>query len=142
MSPLFYVRLDDARDVRRTLLETSKAAIHCLRSYQDLVRVRGEKAVMLDELRRELRELTVLLNRLEKMLPTMGEGELAILRPAPPLPALSPEEPVVKKGRAPVPAKRVAAKKILAKPETKIAVKTPETLADRLARIERTLNTL
>ncbi len=137
MTQLFYVRLDDSKDVRRTLLETSKAAIHCLRSYQDLVRVRGEKAAALDALRREMRELTMMLNQLDKMLPTMGEGELAMLRPAETLPPLV-DEPAPKKTKAQKVAKRTAAKKVT----TVKASKAPETLADRLARIERTLDTL
>jgi hypothetical protein len=140
MSSLFYVRLDDQRDMRRTLLETSKASIHCLRAYQDLVRVRGQKVAEIERARQDLRELTVLLNRLEKLLPALSEAELGALRPTAPvekLPELPAKAPVVAKGKA---SKKAAKKSATKKLSTQDEL--PTGLADRLAHIERTLGRL
>jgi len=119
VSATFFVRLADRRDVRRTLLETSKAAIHCLRAYQDLVRVRGEKVAAIERARQELRGLTVLLNRFEKLLPELSEADLSSIRLRPPDQA----DKAVKGKRAP--------------PKSQVSG-----IAERLACIERQLGEL
>lgn len=145
MTATFYVRLEDGADVRRAILETSKGAIHCLRAHQDIIRLRGEKAALMDSARKELRELTLLLNGLEKLLPTMTEKELAALRPAqePALPtdtaqgrggktAVKPARGGRSDARAPTRGGAVEAE----------VERITEDLASRLARIERSLQTL
>lgn len=139
MTASFFVRLEDGNSVRRTILESSKSAIHCLRAYQDLIRVRGEKAQTMDVARKQLRELTVILNELEKLLPTVSSKEMELLRPVPQedLPSLDDEvKSVVSKARK---GKKQA-------PPVKPAAAAPQPaapdLSERLAAINKTLNEL
>lgn len=73
----YFIRIDDAPDLRRKVLESSKASLHMLKGYQQLVRIRGEKISLMNDLRRELKEITVLLNRIEELTPTLSDAELA-----------------------------------------------------------------
>ncbi len=145
MTATFYVRLEDGVDVRRAILETSKGAIHCLRAHQDITRLRGEKAALMDRARKELRELTLLLNGLEKMLPALSEKELAALRPAQE-PALPVDNAQGRGGKIAVKPAKGGKSGALA-PARGGAVETEveritEDLATRLARIERSLQSL
>jgi len=79
----YFIRIEDGPDTRRKLLESSKATLHILRGYQELLRVRSEKATLMNQLRREMKEVTVLLNRLESDMPILTEREMAEFNPLP-----------------------------------------------------------
>lgn len=76
-----FIKLDDGTELRRTVLESSKGSLHILRSYQQLLEVRSKKKTMLKSLRRELKELTMLVNHLEQYLPTLTKAEVKELQP-------------------------------------------------------------
>jgi hypothetical protein len=112
----YFIRIDDATDLRRKILESSKASLHVMRGSRQLVRIRSEKQTMLKALRRELKELTMLINRLEQLTPALSEAEMQEMQPKKPeLPAiLAPQPKVVRKA-----AKKAAPKKQMPLPELK-----------------------
>jgi hypothetical protein len=139
----YFIKIDDSPDVRRKLLESSKASLHILKSYHDLLKIRGEKVTQLQRLRTELRELTILINRAESLMPQFSDQELAQLAPppAPKAPAPKPVGKWVKKG-----SKKVF---IAEKPEhhePKPEVQEPEQPKPRplteLERLEMALNSI
>lgn len=77
----YFIKLGDGTQVRKTVLESSKASLHILKHYQRMLETRSRKATMLKGLRREMKELTMLLNHVEELLPTLTKGEVAELRP-------------------------------------------------------------
>lgn len=72
----YFIRMEDARGVRRRILEASKASLHILRGYQQLQVTRSEKRTLIRSLRRELKELTMLVNHLDEMMPTLTRAEV------------------------------------------------------------------
>jgi hypothetical protein len=84
----YFIKIEDGPDTRRKLLESSKGALHVLRGYQELLRVRSEKVSHMHALRQELRELTVLINRAESLLPVLTEREVEELNPKQELPKI------------------------------------------------------
>jgi hypothetical protein len=79
----YFIKIEDGPEVRRKILESSKASIHVLKSYQELLRVRGEKLTQMNHLKTQLRELTLLLNRAELLMPQLTEREVAELQSKP-----------------------------------------------------------
>ena len=99
----YFIKIEDGPDVRRKILESSKASLHTLKGYHDLLRIRGEKLSLMNDLRRQLKELTLMVNRAEQLMPIFTERELAELQPkqTKPVPAKIVERPQgkwVKKG--------------------------------------------
>ena len=149
----YFIRIDDAPDLRRKILESSKASIHVLRGYQQLLKTRGEKQTMLRALRREMKEITLLVNRMEELIPSLTKTELqrmngeptrAAPRAAKPMkrPSLPrlPEEKRVFIGKATprlLPVKK-AEKEVPAAPEP-APVKRALSLQEKLATIEEKL---
>ncbi len=71
----YYIKVEDSPDVRRKLLESSKAGLHILHSYQELKIVRNEKLSMMLHLRQQMKELNLLLNRVETLMPELTDAE-------------------------------------------------------------------
>jgi tRNA A37 threonylcarbamoyladenosine synthetase subunit TsaC/SUA5/YrdC len=99
----YFIKIEDGPEVRRRILESSKASIHVLRGYQELLKIRGEKLTHMNHLKTQLRELTLLLNRAESLMPQLTEREMMELQPKPVAVKVVPKEaPVegkwVKKG--------------------------------------------
>jgi hypothetical protein len=109
----YFIKIEDAPDLRRKILETSKAGLRILHDYQQFKVKRAEKLTLMSDLRQQLRELNLLINRVEALLPEMTEAEAQELRPAS-LPPLSDAQPP-KKG---------AAQK--GKPSSKIFIASPK----------------
>jgi hypothetical protein len=72
----YFIRIDDSTDVRRKTLEASKGSIHVLRAYQQLLVIRSQKRSLYNDLRRDLKDVTLLLNKAEQLLPTFTQQEL------------------------------------------------------------------
>jgi hypothetical protein len=118
----YFIKIEDSPDLRRKILESSKASLHTLKGYHDLLRIRGEKLTLMNDLRRELKELTMLLNRAEALMPQFTERELMELQPKPApqvlpkLPQAGPEGKWVKK----------AGKKVfIAAPKRQVVMQVP-----------------
>jgi hypothetical protein len=77
----YFIKIEDGPDTRRKLLESSKASLHVLKTYQQLLQIRGEKLHLINSLRKELKEITVLLNQAEQLMPVVSEKELAQMLP-------------------------------------------------------------
>jgi hypothetical protein len=125
----YFIKIEDGPEVRRKILESSKASLHTLKGYQELLRIRSEKISHMNALRMQLKEMTVLLNRAEMLMPQLTENEVAELQPkaasAKPLvkPLTKPAQPEgrwVKKGSRKVfiaaPTRRVTANIPIAAP--------------------------
>lgn len=65
----FYVGVRDPVEVRKSILETSKAVIHDLQSYERLLETRGKKREALSRLKKKVDEINALLEQLRKVLP-------------------------------------------------------------------------
>ncbi len=79
----YFIKVEDGPDVRRKLLEASKAGLHVLHSYQELKVMRSQKLSEMNILRTEMKELNLLLNRLDSLLPELAESELREFTQAP-----------------------------------------------------------
>jgi uncharacterized protein (DUF342 family) len=77
----YFVRIEDAKDVRRQLLESSKLCIQILKQEHSIGEVRKHKQAVMQHIRDELKELTFLLSSLEKELPILTKKELLDLNP-------------------------------------------------------------
>lgn len=117
----YFIKIEDGPDVRRRILESSKASLHTLKGYHALLKVRGEKQTHMNMLRTQMKELTMLINRAEALLPQLSEREIAELQPkAKPAPmkpvATQPQGKWVKKGKRKV---------FVGAPKVKLTVNVP-----------------
>lgn len=106
----YFIRIDDATDLRRKLLESSKATIHILRGHQHLAQVRSEKLTLQKSLRRELKEITMLMNRMDELIPQLTKSEVQELNPSSDLPALERSKRPATRSKKKAPTKTVSAK--------------------------------
>jgi hypothetical protein len=154
----YFIKIEDGPDVRRKILESSKASIHVLKGYQQLLAIRGQKLSLMNDLRRQLKELTLLLNRADALMPQLTAQELAefnqrkdvIPRPVPKPIA----KPAPKKARdvfVPMPRKQVVTEISLPKEDLPALEDTPapvkrmselEKLEDALKRVENQLGNI
>jgi hypothetical protein len=68
-SQTFYVGIEDAIPVRKSILEASKDMVQCLQQYDRFTAVRSEKHVLVGEVRKALRHCATEIGRLRKVLP-------------------------------------------------------------------------
>ena len=85
----YFIKIEDAPEVRRKVLESSKASIHILKGYQELLVIRSEKLGLMNQLRRDLKEITLLMNRAEALMPVLDDAEIKQFVPQE-LPKLEP----------------------------------------------------
>ena len=77
----YFVRVDDGKNVRRQILESSKLCVYVLKQEHRLAEIRKHKRAIISHLRNELKELTFLLGTLEKELPVLTKKQLMELNP-------------------------------------------------------------
>lgn len=77
----YFVRVDDGKNVRRQILESSKLCVYLLKQEHRLAEIRRHKQAIIAHLRNELKELTFLLGSLEKELPVLTKKQLKELNP-------------------------------------------------------------
>ena len=129
-----FVKVDDGKEVRRNLLESSKICIQILKSEHKVAQIREQKAALITEVRGGLKELNFLLNTLEKDLPVLTKKELEEMCPPP------PKEPKPKKTAVKKAAKKKSSGKKKAEPPKKVS--KAERLEKSLDLIERRLQKL
>lgn len=78
----YFIKLDDGKNLRKKVLESSKSSLQILKGYQNLLDVRKRKSQLLEALRTDMKELTLLVNKLEELLPQFTKKELKELQPA------------------------------------------------------------
>ena len=69
MENKFFVGLQRAPDFRRSLLETSRSTVHALKKFYTIQQLREDKLAVSSQLKKEIKELNLLLKKLEGMLP-------------------------------------------------------------------------
>lgn len=132
----YFIKIEDGPDVRRRILESSKASLHTLKGYHALLKIRGEKQTHMNMLRTQMKELTVLINRAEQLLPQLTEREIAELQPKalPKIPPAKPEGKWVKKGSKKV---FIAAPKVKVAMDVPVLPELPEQKARPMTELER-----
>ena len=81
----YFIKIEDGPDVRRKILESSKGCLQVLKVYQQLVIIRGQKLSLIAQLRRELKEITLLVNHAESLMPVITDKELEEMAPKRPV---------------------------------------------------------
>jgi len=72
---LFFIRIDDPVEFRKSLLVGVRDVLHSLQKYEDFKRIRTAKVEQIIELRRVTKEINVLLNRLKQDLPMVAHAK-------------------------------------------------------------------
>ncbi|MFH1173792.1 MAG: hypothetical protein V1725_01525 [archaeon] len=65
----YFVAVKDAPDIRRGVLESSRRVIYALQDYHKLVLLRQKKQLFFERFREQLKEVTLLCNKLNKYFP-------------------------------------------------------------------------
>jgi hypothetical protein len=121
----YYIRIANPREFRRSLLLSSKKVVGCMQTGKSVLAMREQKRKFLLLLQDQVKELTLLLDRLDKAMPDKQLREEAlqeakrqkILAAQAPPPKLAPEPqpvPVQKPARAP--SARIAPKPVPVQP--------------------------
>jgi len=87
----YFVKVDDGKELRKQLLESSKLSIHIIKQEFKIKDMRSRKNQLMEKVRDDLKELTYLIGALEKDLPVLTKKELAEIAPK------KPEQPILKK---------------------------------------------
>ena len=74
----YYVRMTDPRGFRRDLLESSKKVIGCLQANRNVLEIRARKRELLESLQGQVKELSLLVAKLDEVLPDKELREEAI----------------------------------------------------------------
>ncbi len=94
----YFVKVDDGKELRRQLLESSKLSIHIIKQEFSIKEMRARKSQLMEKVRDDIEELTFLIGSLEKDLPVLTKKELAEVAPK------KPEQPIVRKPQSVKPA--------------------------------------
>ena len=65
----YYVRIDDPRAFRRHILESSKQVIGSLQANRKVQDIRKRKREALDAIRQDMKEITMMVSKLDELLP-------------------------------------------------------------------------
>ncbi|HIH24443.1 TPA: hypothetical protein HA251_05390 [Candidatus Woesearchaeota archaeon] len=129
----YFIKVDDGPDVRRKILESSKAGLHLLHGHQKLKVLRGEKLSLMNDLRQHMKELNVLINRAETLMPELTEAEAAELQPKqlPQLPDVQfPPKAAAKSGNVVRPQQKGSKKVFIAAPKHTVVEEVPVSMPD------------
>lgn len=74
----YYVKMNNPREFRRDILESSKKVIGCLQANRNVLEVRQRKRDLLDQLQQQVKELALLVGKLDEILPDKQLREEAI----------------------------------------------------------------
>lgn len=95
---LLYVGLNQPIEIRRNLLESSKMMVQVLQKYQNSLNIRERKLKEVERLRVLLKELTILTQKLKRMMPQTDlraakpNAQVKKKTPAPPKPEYGASE--------------------------------------------------
>lgn len=79
----YFVKIANATDVRKRVLESSKDVLHMLRSYHRLLELRDQKREVAEQLEAKMKELARLAEELAKLLPEKSLEEIKEFLPKP-----------------------------------------------------------
>lgn len=77
----YYVSVSGPSEVRRSLLAASKETLFLLKNYQKILSIRAKKLEALEALKRDVKELTLLMDKLADILPSRDFADEASLPP-------------------------------------------------------------
>lgn len=69
---IFFVHVKDSVEIRRSILESSRQTVKLLQRFELIRQVRVQKAQMTVQLRKNFKELTVLVNKLKTEMPKVN----------------------------------------------------------------------
>lgn len=124
----YFVKIDDPREFRRDLLESSRQIIGCLQANRAVLRIREQKRALLKDLQTDMKELALLITELDKLMPDKHLRDEVVAREAPV--TVAKKKSSKRKGREPVEDAEPA-------PDDDVAK-----LNEALAKIERKLSSL
>ncbi len=81
MSDLVFTKINDAAGFRKAELESVKDIIHLLQGFEQLSKIRTNKAEKSLHLTKQMKELGALMNKLKAKLPTVHENAPAPVAP-------------------------------------------------------------
>jgi len=153
----YYVRIESTREFRRNILESSKKVIRCLRDYRKVIVIRERKKRLMQELQTDLKEITMLAQQIDSILPEKQLREEA-MRKIKAKKKASIQEPTKEEVREESPEPNVKIvempdpepeKESADEPSQEVPVPEPpkprteeEKLSDALSKIEKKLDTL
>lgn len=68
-NPDFYIGIEDPRELRRNILESSKLIVLSMKNQQKLKDIHKEKIHLKNKLKQDIKELKMLMSKLEEILP-------------------------------------------------------------------------
>jgi hypothetical protein len=74
----YYVKVDSPREFRRDILESSKKVIGCLQANRSVLEIRKKKRFLLESLQNQVKELALLMLKLDDILPDKQLREEAL----------------------------------------------------------------
>lgn len=114
----FYVGIHEPTDLRREILESSKLMIHTLQSQKKVESIREEKEKTVNEFKRVIREINLIVSKVKKRLPRTKlralskEEQLQVYKKASPVTQPKKEKPKEKEAKdAPKAKEEVVSKK-------------------------------
>ncbi len=72
---VFYVGLNDSKEVRKNVLESTRDLIQIIKDQDNLKQMRVQKAVLIEELKNQMAQIDNLMIKLKRALPSSREKE-------------------------------------------------------------------
>jgi len=69
---IFYIHINEPVEIRRTILENSRQVVQLLQRYETLRQLRVQKSETTSNLKKNFKELVVLVNKLKQEMPKVG----------------------------------------------------------------------
>lgn len=82
----YYVGIKDSKEIRRSMLESSKLIVLSMQSHQKIAKIRKDKQNLKEKLREDAKELKMLFSRLEKLMPEHAFEDTAAVKAEKPQP--------------------------------------------------------
>jgi len=100
----YFVALQQPKDVRRSILESSRRVIFALQDFHKIIMLREKKQALFEQLQGEMKEVTVLINKMNKYFPENKLSQLKARKPTPkPMPRPQIKQPAKQQVKQPKP---------------------------------------
>ncbi len=76
----YFVKIDNPKGFRRDILVTSKQVINSLQANRNVLAIRDKKKLLLNDLQEQVKELVLLMSKLDELLPDKQLREEALRR--------------------------------------------------------------
>lgn len=126
----YFVKVEDASTIRKSVLESTKETILMLKRYQFLLDIKDQKKTLMTTISKDMKDLIALISELEKVVPAESLKEIQAFLPKPE----KKERIASKKGKK---GKSVKEKKVEEKPVV-VAPPKPKPLSE-MEKLEKAL---